>query len=201
MWRLENLNINLTDYLLNQRDRYYAKIRVHPWSGISLTNSITPQPKGKTKQKILNALIDIYVDWKSQLDQLGQPYYLKIWLFEPRFSQSQIVCAIGDNINFYDNTFFKPKKTLKLNSEHYGQLKNKLESFIWNYRFDEDHYDNTEVGELEMYALKQDYEEAKKWFEKLLKTPHRTHKFREPIGDTTESYSFKFGDIWLGSKD
>src|SRR4051812_38389727 len=107
-WRLENLSFNLKDYLLNECERYYAKIRVHPWSGLSLTSSVTPEPTGKTKQKMLLGLLDIYEYWKNQLDKLGQSYYLKIWLFEPRFSQSQVVCAIGENVDFYENTFYKP---------------------------------------------------------------------------------------------
>jgi hypothetical protein len=199
-WRIDHLNLNLTDYLLSERDRYYAKIKVHPWSGLALTNSVTPQPTGKTKLKMLNGLLDIYEDWKGQLDKLGQPFYLKVWLFEPRFSQSQVVCAIGDNIDFYENTFFKPEKTLKLNTDDYGQLKNRLDNFTWDYRLDEDYYDNTEVGEPQFYASKQDFEETKKWFEQLLKTPHRTHKFKEPIGDKTESYSFKRGNLWVSGQ-
>ena len=109
-WRLDNLDIDLADYLLNCRNRCYSKIRVHPWSGLSLTKSITPQPNRKTKLKMIEGLLDIYENWKEQLDKLGQPYYLKIWFFEPRFSKSQVVCAIGDNIDFYENTFFKPDR-------------------------------------------------------------------------------------------
>jgi hypothetical protein len=199
-WRLDNLDLNLTDYLLNERDRYYAKIRVHPWSGLSLINSVTPEPTRKTKQKMLNGLLDIYEDWKNQLDKLGQPYYLKIWLFEPHFSQSQLVCAVAENVDFYENTFFKPEERKNLNKDNYGKLKERLESFNWDYRLDEDYFDNTEVGEPEIYASRQDYEDTKKWFAKLLKKPHRTHKFKEPIGDATESYSFKRGDIWLGGQ-
>lgn len=146
-WRLDNLSLDLTDYLLNERDRYYAKIRVHPWSGLSLTNSLTPQPTGKTKQKMLNGLLDIYEDWKKQLDKLGQPYYLKVWLFEPRFSQSQVVCAIGNNVDFYENTFYKPDTNKTIQLDNYGSLKTKLSKLNWEYRLDEDHYDNTEVGE------------------------------------------------------
>lgn len=199
-WRLDNLSLDLTDYLLNERDRYYAKIRVHPWSGLSLTNSLTPQPTGKTKQKMLNGLLDIYEDWKTQLDKLGQPYYLKVWLFEPRFSQSQVVCAIGDNVDFYENTFHKPDTNKAIQLDNYGTLKTKLSKLNWDYRLDEDHYYNTEVGEPENYASRRDYEDTVKWFDKLLKKPHRTHKFKEPIGEATESYSFKRGDIWLGEQ-
>jgi hypothetical protein len=199
-WRIENLDLKLTDYLLNERDRYYAKIRVHPWSGLSITNSVTPEPTGMTKQKMLIGLLDIYEDWKNQLDKLGQPYYLKIWLFEPRFSQSQVVCAIGDSIDFYINTFFKPEMGKELNIDTYRKLKARLEKLNWDYRLDEDYYDNTEVGEPEIYASRQDYEETKKWFAKLLKKPHRNCKFEEPIGETTESYLFKRGDLWLGGE-
>ena len=200
-WRLDSLDINLTDYLMNESDRFYSKIWVHPWSGLSFTNSVTPEPKGKTKQKMLSGLLDIYEDWKNQLDKLGQPYYLKVWLFEPRFSKSQVVCAIGENMDFYKNTFFKPEKTCKLNTDNYGQLKNRLENFTWDYRYDEDHYDNTQIGEPEDYASRQDYEDMEKWFKKLLNKPHRTYTFKEPIVEMTESYSFKRGDIWLGEKN
>lgn len=197
-WRLDNLSLELNDYLLNEHDRYYAKISVHPWNGISLTNSVTPEPIGKTKQKMLSGLLDIYENWKTQLDNLGQPYYLKVWLFEPRFSQSQVVCAIGDNVDFYENTFHKPDTDKTIQLDNYGTLKTKLSKLNWDYRLDEDHYDNTEVGEPEIYSSKQDYEYTVKWFDKLLKKPHRKHKFKEPIGEITESYSFKRGDLWLG---
>lgn len=191
---------NLNFSYLKEYQRYYAKIRVHPWEGISLTNSQTPEPKGQTKIKILNGLIEIYNSWKTELDDSGENYYLKIWLFEPRFSSSQVVCAIGDYLNFYENTFFKPDESKKFNPEKYGQLKNEIENFNWEYRLDEDHFNNSEPGEPELYATLADYEEEKRWFEKMLKKPHRTTKFKEPIGDATESYSFRKGDVWLGEK-
>ena len=199
-WRLDSLSYNLTDYLLNERDCFYAKIRVHPWSGLTLTNSATPEPTKKAKQKILNGLIDIYENWKIQLDKLGQPYYLKIWLFEPRFSQSQVVCAIGDRISFYENNFFKPDQDKLLKLENYGPLKPILHRFEWDYRLDEDYFDNTTIGEPDEYASKNDYEETKKWFERILKKPHRLDKFNEPIGDIVESYLFPRGDLWIGEE-
>ena len=201
IWRLDNLSLDLNDYLLNERDRYYTKIRIHPWSGISLTKSVTPEPTGKTKQKMLNGLIDIYEYWENQLNKLEQPYYLKIWLFDPRFSQSQVVCAIGDNVDFYENAFYKPEINKTIQLDNFGSLKTKLSKLNWDYRIDEDHYDNNYVGEPEFYASRQDYEETKMWFDKLLKKPHRTHKFKEPIGAITESYLFKSGEIWLGGQN
>jgi hypothetical protein len=199
-WRLNNLSFDLKDDLVSQNDKMYVKIRVSPWNDISLTNSIVPEPARNTKLKILNGLLDIYEDWKKQLDRLGKPYYLKIWLFEPRFSMSQVVCAIDENIAFYENTFFKPEINKSINLDTYGKLKTRLQNLNWEFYLDEDHYYNDEVGDPEYYASKKDYEETKVWFFKLLKKPHRKYKLEEPIGDTTEQYSFKRGVVWLGGQ-
>jgi len=197
-WISYTKNLDL-DYL-KQYQRDYAKIRVHPWSEISVTNSQIPEPKGETKSKIISGLIEIYDAWGKKLEQLGEPYYLKIWLFENRFSNSQVVCAIGDCLDFYENTFFKSDSSKELKPENYGRLEKAITEFKWDYRFDEDHFDNTEIGSPEDYMTLSDFEDNKKWFEKMLKKPHRTVKYKEPIGDATESYSFKKGVVWLGQK-
>jgi hypothetical protein len=197
-WVESHKNLDL-DYLQN-RQRNYAKIRVHPWSGISMLNSEIPVPHGETKIRILSGLIEIYESWKIKLDQLGEPYYLKLWLFEQRFKNSQVVCAIGDFLDFYGNTFYKPDYSKKLNAQDYGRLDKAVSEFSWDYRLDEDHFDNSEPGSPELYATLEDYEEDKRWFQKILKKPHRTTVFEQPIGEATESYSFKKGCIWLGEK-
>ena len=122
----KNLNLdNLKEYQID-----YAKIRVHPWSGISLTSSRKPEPTRQTKSKILSGLIAINDSWKNELNKLGENYYLKIWLFEPRFASSQVVCALGNYLDFYENTFYKTDKFKKLNLANYGQLKVKLKILI-----------------------------------------------------------------------
>ncbi|MCP2044859.1 hypothetical protein [Pontibacter sp. HSC-36F09] len=197
-WRRKNLDLNL-DYL-KRNGSDHIDIIVHPWCDISIIKSSAPAPKGKIKQEILKGLLDIYDCWKLQLDQLSQPYYLKIWLYEPRFSRSQVVCAIGNRIEYYENIFHKPSKVKALQTRNYGILKNRLEQFNWDYHLDEDSYDNCEIGEPEYYVSKQDFEETKVWFEKQLRKPHRTEKLDEPIGNITEVYSFKRGSLWLGMK-
>lgn len=197
-WVETHKNLNL-DYLKEYQSNY-VKIRVHPWSGISVTNSQTLEPKARTKTKILSGLIEIYDSWKRKLDELGEDYYLKIWLFEPRFARSQVVCAIGDYLDHYENTFFKPEKSKKLNPQNYGRLKKEIENFDWEHKLDEDHLDNGEPGGPELYSTLADYKEAKRWFEKMTKKPHRITKFKEPIGEATELYSFKKGNVWLGEK-
>ena len=149
---------------------------------------------------MLSGLLDIYESWRAQLDNLGKPYYLKIWLFEPRFSKSQVVCAVDGKIDFYENHFFKPDLKKQFKPSNYGKLSERLQKFNWDYRLDEDHYDNNFIGEPELYASRQEYEDSIIWYNRLLKKPHRLIKFDEPIGEATESYSFKRGDLWIGAQ-
>lgn len=197
-WVETNKNLDLD--LLKQYQRDYVKIRLHPWGGVYSAFYNIPEPKRKTKTKILEGLIEIYDSWKTELDKLGEDYYLKIWLFEPRFSNSQVVCAIGDRLNFYKNTFHKPEEIRNLNPDNYSRIKDDIASFNWEHRLDEDHFDNNEIGEPEDFISLKDFEENKKWFNRIMKKPHSTTKYSEPIGGATEVYSFKKGDVWLGEK-
>jgi hypothetical protein len=130
------------------------------------------------------------------LDKTGKPYYLKIWLFEPRFSMSQVVCAVGDAIDFYNTAFEISDCSGTLNPDNYGKLKSRLADFSWKNRLDADYYDNHEVGSPDLFASMEDYENHKKWFAKLLKKPHKTHG----INETTESYCFPKGIVRLGEQ-
>jgi hypothetical protein len=193
-WRQYNLTIDQDN--LSERHVDYVKIRIHPWCDIPLIKSYFPEPKGKTKRDILTGLLDIYDAWKIELDKLGQPYYLKIWLCEPRFSTSQVVCAISDKIEYYNNIFNKADHSKTFPIKNYGRLQERLSKLNWDLRLDEDHHDSEEVLEPERYASFADYEDDKKWFSKLLTKPHTTHK----LEDGRELYSFKRGHIWVGGQ-
>lgn len=197
-WRLKNFGIR--EDLLENYQYDHLDIVVHPWCDLSLKESVYPEPKGKTKQLMLSGLIDIYDAWKIQLDKLGKPYYLKIWIFEPRFSKSQVVCAVEKRIEFYKTNFQSPEKTKELNLKKYGKLKNRLENFKWEHKLDEEYYDETELGEPEDYFRLKDYEYSKKWFDRLMKKPHRIVKNENSKNDIAEYYVFKKGNIWVGEK-
>lgn len=91
--------------LLTQEKRDYVKFLVAPWSRLSLINSIYPEPKGDCEYLLIRNMQNIYQSWKDSLEQLQTPYYLQIWLFETYISRSQVVCAIEDYKDFYQNTF------------------------------------------------------------------------------------------------
>jgi hypothetical protein len=198
-WQADYISVDLIDYLQHEGDYFYAKIRVHPWSGLSFADSDPKEPTGKTKQKMVSGLIAIYEDWKRQLDTLGQPYYLKIWLYEPRFSNSQVVCAVGESLAKYTHTFslVKEKATLPL---VYGEVNETLKNFVWEQGLDEDHYDDYMVGDPELYPSFVDYENAKRWFNRLLKKPHTTTTSKGYDNEELTVYSFRRGNVWIGAK-
>lgn len=197
-WVDSSSNIDIDHLFSTQRN--YVKVYVYPFNGINLENSRVSEPHGETKRRIISGLIDIYNSWKYALDQIEEPYYLKIWLYNPRISSSQVVCAIGGFKDFYNKTFFKPIETKVFHSEDYGRLKQRLQQFSWSYHLDEEHFDNTEVGDPEDYSTIMEYEEEKSNFEERLKKPHRTILTNESDGGATELYSFKKGDVWIGGK-
>ncbi|MGW8124043.1 hypothetical protein ACV07N_15395 [Roseivirga echinicomitans] len=182
---------------LKNRQREYTKIWVSPYCDYTMHNSEYPEPKGKTRGKILNGLIEIYTAWKKQLDALGEPYYLKIWLNDPYFSQSQVVCAIGDFLNFYDLTFFKPDQAYA--DKMKAQIKNLPSEFNWECRLDELHLNSNEVGEPDDYYSEEEYFKEKHWFDAQLKRPHRKTMSKSEDGEVIEYYSIKLGHTWLGS--
>lgn len=194
-WKKANLKLDLEN--LKNYERDYAKIWIHPFSGISLTNSRNPEPKGETKERILNGLFDIYENWKNQLDELNEPYYLKIWLFEPRFSKSQVVCAIGNSIDFYNTTFNNPEKVEEFKTDFVEIKKKRIENFNWEHKLDEDFMFSTDIGNPEDYETEKEYLEDKKWFNDRLKKKHT----KKTLNDGTESYAFELGKVWIGEKN
>jgi hypothetical protein len=184
--------------LLKHPRRRYAKIRLRPWSDLTTVNSEIPQPFGKTKKLLCQGLIEIHGAWKAQLEKLGEPYYLRIWLFDPQFSESQVVCALGSDLHFYDNTFSIPPQSQDLDLSHWGEWAEALEAFQWEHKIDEEIYTNDEVGPVSLYEDRAAYEQHKAWFRKKLLQKHRVEALREPVGEATEAYIFKRGDVWIG---
>jgi hypothetical protein len=75
-----------------------------------------------------------------------------------------------------------------------------MSHYGWEYRLDEEHMDNAEVGQSDDYYSEEAFNKEKKWFENQLKNPHRVTKYKEPFGNATEGYSFKKGVVWIGEK-
>lgn len=184
------------DYLA-QHHRDHVKLWIHPYSSISMNSSVYPEPSGKIKKEMMQGLIDIYDHWKSQLDKTGEDYYLKIWLFDPWFSRSQVVCAYKSCLDFYEDTFYRPPNADP--DKLQNQQTSLPDGFNWELRWDEYHISSDELGEADEYYTEKEYLEAKADFEKQLKKPHRTQP--SSVDDSVEYHSFKTGHIWLGERE
>lgn len=127
-WVENNSELNINTLQEYQRD--YVKFLVKPWSNLVLNNEYKPL-NGKLKQAFFNGLYIIFNQWHTQLKALEEPYYLCIWLFEDRVERSQVVCATGDKIEFYNNTFFKleEKRLFKTVSKNANFVQ--YEGLIW----------------------------------------------------------------------
>lgn len=180
------------------KERDYIKIWISPWSNLQLNNRKRPEPQGESKAKILEGLISIYDTWKKALDATNEPYYLKIWLYDQRFSKSQVVYARGAFLDFYENTFYKPDRDKKFYPMSFGRKGHELSEFTADYRWDEEHYYRSDIGEPEDYVTLEDYYGTVQWFEKeLMKNPRITppsEDFKE------ETYSLRMGDVYLLSR-
>lgn len=197
-WVEDSRNLDL-EYL-KSRNREYVKLWIHPWSSISIRGSEIGPPRGKSRQLMLQGLLDIYNSWKVQLDSLNEPYYLKIWLFDPHFSRSQVVCALGDMLNFYDQTFYKPQEQKVLHPEHFGKLSTQVEALNWELHWDEHHFKPDDLGTPEDYYSLKDYLDEKRWFEGLMQKSLRKTTAEQPNGDIIEYFAYKQGQVWIGGE-
>lgn len=196
-WTNNNLPLNIP--ILSKYKKDHIDIIVHPWCDISIINSKIPEPKGKNKAEILSGLLDIYDSLKLELDSMGGDYYLKIWLYEPRFSKSQVVWAVEDKLNFYDNSFFKSDSEKGLKFSNYGPIANRLIGYKWEAYIDEMILEEDHIGNPQDYISQKDYIETAKWFQRTMKKSHRVIDFSDN-DEERKFYCFPQGKVWIGSR-
>lgn len=188
-WVAQNKKLDIEYLKSNQRE--YVKIWIQPFGNISVLNNEFAPPKGKTRQKLIAGLLEIHKHWKQQLDILNEPYYLRIWFYNNDVSNSQVVCAIDDCLNFYENTFHNPEENKPFPLKDFG--------LQWEHRHFETHVTQLDIGDPEDYYSMKDFNDNKKWVESIMKNPKsRISTHKEFNGNTTTYHSIKNTDVWLG---
>jgi hypothetical protein len=145
-WKQNHLHLSLNRYGYD-----YVKIWLDPFYRLQQRN-----PPVWFRRLIVAALIEIYDSWHKQLISLGEPFYLKIWFFEPHFIQSQVVAATGERIEYYENLFMPDTKSRKFPFEKYAHGNYDLSAFDWQLHVDEDFYfeQADELTAEDLYRLK-----------------------------------------------
>ena len=140
---------------------------------------------------LLAAMIEVYHSWNHQLKQLNEPFYLKMWIYNPHFINSQIVVAFRECLHYYDNTFDKSNDNQTFPSHLYGKIPS-LQQFEWELTVDSDKYWLSElqadiqlgigtVGDIEAVKNK----------------AYKTETMKLSYGWDT-IFNVKVGDVWLG---
>lgn len=191
-WKNHAAKLDTNELLARKRE--YTKVYVYPFFSIDVINSVTPTPAGKTRSKIVHALFDIYDAWQSELEKLNKPYYLKIWYFPENVGKSQVVCAIDEMIDWYEETFYKPESsTPNLDFSVFGDAYEKAQNLTWNYAIDEISIDEEYLGESEDWASLEDFYDTRRWLTRKMKQPHREVKAGDHI-----YYQFPQYTVWIG---
>ncbi|RYU82864.1 hypothetical protein [Hymenobacter persicinus] len=197
-WIVDNMPFRYD--LLETYKEDHCDIVVHPWCDLSMTGSIIPPAKGKTKLLMIQGLTRIYFAWKEQLEVSQQDYYLKIWLFNARFDLSRVVCAVGESKDFYEKQL-EGVKDEYLPTNTFSNAHSLMSNFSWQRKDDNDCYSNNDLASPEDYSSIDDYLKQENWFNKLLKKPHTTTLLGDAKGNFTEAHCFHRGDIWIGGTE
>ncbi|MHC5352775.1 hypothetical protein ACYSNX_01050 [Myroides sp. LJL115] len=185
----KNLEIN---YLSKQK-RVNVKFLVEPWCNLNMDDSPVLPLEGEYKEAFLNGLVEIYHSWKQTLEQLKEPYYLKIWLFEKQLHRSQVVCAIEESLDFYASVF-EPCETSSFLVDSSHAKKIKQTSIQWEPSYELQLYEADFVGDLSQYSSEKEYLESKEWFE--LNVIEKAYTIM-PYGKSI-CYLVKTDTVWLG---
>jgi hypothetical protein len=177
--KLEQWKQNHLQLSLNRYGYEYVKIWLDPWYRLQKRN-----PPIWFRRLIVAALIEIYAAWHKQLVSSGEPFYLKIWFFEPHFIQSQVVAATGERVEYYENLFVPDTESKKFPFVKYAHADYDLTAFDWQLRVDEDFY------------FKQADEFTDEEFERLKKKAFRVEQTED--GDTM--LTIKRGNIFVGER-
>ena len=150
---------------------------------------------GELRQVTINTLVEIYTDWKKKLEEQNFEYYLAIWLYLPRMSKSQVVCAIEEKIEYYDKEAFIPgKKDKKFEPLNFGKMSDSLKNITWELKIDLDSLYEWEVNfPRQNWERLNEYSSDQKIFKKNIEKSIRV------IGNNEEKiYLFPVGDVWIG---
>ncbi len=186
-WKQNAIQLDLDDLAINKRD--YEKLWIHPFYTLEKRN-----PPYWYCEFLLEAMLDVYENWKNSMESINQPYYLKLWIYDPKFIYSQIVVAYKNFINFYDSTFEKNDLKKEFPYEKYPRLKERLKEFQWDLYFDSEYQNESDwIKWIEDgNATDNEWNETRKKTNNVLKT-------KTFDGKPDLMYVRHIGDIWVGS--
>jgi hypothetical protein len=186
-WKRRVIDLDIEH--LHQYQRDYAKLWIHPFYAIPRRN-----PPVWYNRLLLEAILDVYRSWHEKLSKLDEVFYLKLWIYDPHFINSQVVAAYKDCLHFYDQTFDVGNQEKQFPLHKYTYLREKLEMFDWHLHIDSDVYTESDlIDNIQQGWTSENEVEAIKGKAYKVETVHLSEV------DTDKTYSVKVGDVWVGS--
>ncbi len=187
VWKQNVMNLDMEQIREDKRD--YAKLWIHPFYSWNRIN-----PPTWYNRLLLEAMIDVYLNWYEQMLSENKKFYLKIWLYEPNFISSQIVVAYKDCLHFYDKTFDKQEQEKNFPIEKYAALKDKLELFNWEPHIEADIYELGDLKEDIQYGIRTEDEVTD-----IINQSYKTEKLDISNYGEETLYKVNVGDVWVGT--
>ncbi|PIB34497.1 hypothetical protein BFP72_18835 [Reichenbachiella sp. 5M10] len=194
-WFEGHQRINLE--ILKESKYYYCKSKVDPWSNLYYE---VDYPANYRRQ-LFSHLLSIYELWKKQLEDNFDDFYLAIWLNDRRFIDSQVVSAIGDRAEHYQQMWNLHEEPLKFPIKLFNNEEDRVSMFHWDSTEDEDLVFESEYSDLDIndYWSPEDFFDDVRSYRKLVKnnTPTRTIQTEDGI---EKAFVLKRGNTWIGKQ-
>jgi hypothetical protein len=181
--------------ILKQSKYYYCKAKVDPWSNLYYD---VDYPSNYRK-KLFSHLLSIYELWKKQLEENFDNFYLAIWVNDRRFIDSQVVAAIGDRAEHYQQMWNLHEEPLKFPIKLFSNEENRVSMLNWESTDDEDLVFESEYQDLNIndYWSPADYYGDIRSYRKMLKRNTKTRIIETDEGNQ-KAFVLKRGNTWIG---
>lgn len=187
-WKKQSIELDL-EYI-KKYGRDYVKIWIPPFYNLYKINKYETghkNPPNWFNKLILEAMLEVYDSWDKKLRGLSEPYYLKLWLYEPNFINSQIVAAIGDYIDYYEGVFESDENKKAFPVNKFNMKNDGFRRFEWG-----QYKDHTIIYGSD---FTDDLDSLNYW-------KNKSYKIEKKIKDDEEEVKYYIvkGTIWVGKK-
>ena len=133
----------------------------------------------------LAVFLDLHARWEAALAARGEPFYLALWVFHPRFHRTQLVAALGEGA--YEQAFLPAPGAPPRPPALYDAPDYDLGALAWTPGLDTS------------YVLQSDldaFPEDARWFER-----QRHRVADDHVASNGERvYALRAGTVWVGRR-
>ncbi len=158
-----------------------ARLSLSPWG--DLVNREMPV---RLRRRTLGVLLDLQNTWRAYLSdrqaQTGEPFDLMLWVFDRPFSQTQLVAAVGERVDFYRTTFGAASAGTPLRPPTlYDDPAYDLDALTWT--------PSTDLGWVPKHDLTDD-PELTRWVERYVRP--------RVVSEDDNGLVYAKGTVWIG---